>query len=146
MNQVNIYCFAATSTSTSTSTFASTSSSTSISTISQYSSGGSISTQKSGELPRFSSLNCGNLRNFSYAELRAATKNFAQTRQLGEGGFGKVYKAYIDEQTFAPVKPGQGMTVAIKKLNLEGTQGHREWLVMAKKLSPQSLFMRVFCG
>ena len=57
-----------------------------------------------------------------------------------------MYKAYIDEQTFAPVKPGQGMTVAIKKLNLEGTQGHREWLVMAKTRSPQSLSMCVFCG
>jgi hypothetical protein len=41
-----------------------------------------------------------------------------------------VYKAYIDEQTFAPAKPGQGIVVAVKKLNLEGSQGHREWLVI----------------
>jgi hypothetical protein len=72
-----------------------------------------------------------NLHTFSYAELRSATKNFGQTGRLGEGGFGTVYKGYIDEQTFAPTKPGQGITVAVKKLNLEGQQGHREWVVNA---------------
>jgi hypothetical protein len=72
-----------------------------------------------------------NLHTFSYAELRSATKNFGPAGRLGEGGFGTVYKGYIDEQTFAPTKPGQGITVAVKKLNLEGQQGHREWVVNA---------------
>ena len=49
---------------------------------------------------------------------------------LGEGGFGCVYKGWIDEQTYAPTKPGSGIVIAVKRLNQEGFQGHREWLVI----------------
>ena len=70
------------------------------------------------------------LHTFTYADLRSATKNFGHGGFLGEGGFGSVYKGYIDEKTFAPTKLGNGITVAVKKLNLEGLQGHREWVVM----------------
>ncbi|XP_062216671.1 probable serine/threonine-protein kinase PBL3 isoform X2 [Phragmites australis] len=47
---------------------------------------------------------------------------------LGEGGFGHVYKGWIDEHTLAPSRPGSGMVVAVKKLKPEGFQGHKEWL------------------
>ena len=70
------------------------------------------------------------LKSFSMADLRAATKNFGSTSYLGEGGFGCVYKGWIDETTLAPARPGatNAMMVAIKKLKKESFQGHREWL------------------
>lgn len=44
---------------------------------------------------------------------------------MGEGGFGRVYKGFIDED----IKPGlKAQPVAVKALNLEGHQGHKEWL------------------
>ncbi|KAJ6768933.1 hypothetical protein OIU74_022575 [Salix koriyanagi] len=45
-----------------------------------------------------------------------------------EGGFGCVFKGWIDENTLAASKPGSGMVVAVKKLKPEGFQGHKEWL------------------
>ena len=50
---------------------------------------------------------------------------------IGEGGFGYVHKGWIDKNTFAPTKPGNGIVVAIKKLKPESFQGHKEWLVCA---------------
>ncbi|XP_020104280.1 probable serine/threonine-protein kinase PBL3 [Ananas comosus] len=69
-----------------------------------------------------------NLKAFSFNDLRNATRNFRPDSLLGEGGFGYVYKGWINEQTLAPSKPGSGMVVAVKKLKPEGFQGHREWL------------------
>lgn len=48
---------------------------------------------------------------------------------MGEGGFGSVFKGWIDEHSLAATKPGIGKIVAVKKLNQDGLQGHREWLV-----------------
>lgn len=48
---------------------------------------------------------------------------------LGEGGFGAVFKGWIDERSLTPTRPGTGMVIAVKRLNQEGPQGHREWLV-----------------
>ncbi|QHO38676.1 Putative serine/threonine-protein kinase NAK [Arachis hypogaea] len=73
-------------------------------------------------------LQSSNLKNFSYNELRAATKNFRPDSVLGEGGFGSVFKGWIDEHSLAATKPGIGMIVAVKRLNLDGLQGHKEWL------------------
>ncbi|XP_065869875.1 receptor-like cytoplasmic kinase 176 [Euphorbia lathyris] len=73
-------------------------------------------------------LQSGNLKSFSYTELKAATRNFRPDSVLGEGGFGCVFKGWIDEHTLAPAKPGTGMVIAVKKLNQEGFQGHQEWL------------------
>ena len=33
--------------------------------------------------------------NYSYKDLRAATKNFSHENKLGEGGFGDVYKVKL---------------------------------------------------
>ena len=68
------------------------------------------------------------LRAFTLAELKAATKNFRAETVIGEGGFGKVYKGLIDDR--AAKKRGEGLTVAIKKLNSESTQGIEEWQVL----------------
>lgn len=69
------------------------------------------------------------LRKFSYNELKLATRNFKPDNLLGEGGFGCVYKGWVNENDSTPVKPGAGIPVAVKTLNHDGLQGHREWLV-----------------
>ncbi|KAI7984424.1 putative serine/threonine-protein kinase PBL3 [Camellia lanceoleosa] len=69
-----------------------------------------------------------NLKSFTFNDLKNATKNFRPDSLLGEGGFGCVFKGWIDENTFAPTKPGTGIVVAVKKLKTESFQGHWEWL------------------
>ncbi|XP_052173938.1 serine/threonine-protein kinase PBL34-like isoform X1 [Diospyros lotus] len=68
------------------------------------------------------------LRKFSFNDLKFATRNFRPESLLGEGGFGCVFKGWIEENGTAPVKPGTGLTVAVKTLNHDGLQGHKEWL------------------
>ncbi|GAB2272907.1 Probable serine/threonine-protein kinase pbl15 [Dionaea muscipula] len=63
---------------------------------------------------------------FQMSELRAVTQNFSSNFLLGEGGFGKVHKGYVDESLLRPGLKAQA--VAVKHLNIEGLQGHREWL------------------
>ena len=79
--------------------------------------------------PESEILSFPHLKSFTYAELSTATRNFRSDCLLGEGGFGDVYKGWLDEETFAAAKPGTGMVVAVKKLKPEGFQGHKEWLV-----------------
>lgn len=74
-------------------------------------------------------LSSPNLNPFSFNELKNATRNFRPDSLLGEGGFGYVFKGWINESTFTAAKPGSGMVVAVKKLKPEGFQGHKEWLV-----------------
>ncbi|KAD5803518.1 hypothetical protein R6Q59_024283 [Mikania micrantha] len=69
-----------------------------------------------------------NLKAFSLNDLKAATKNFRPDSLLGEGGFGQVFKGWVDETTLAPAKPGTGLVVAVKILKADSSQGHREWL------------------
>lgn len=68
-----------------------------------------------------------NLRIFTFAELKAATRNFRSDTMLGEGGFGKVYKGWLDERGTS--KSGSGTVIAVKKLNSESMQGYEEWQV-----------------
>ncbi|XP_062106675.1 serine/threonine-protein kinase PBL34-like [Humulus lupulus] len=68
------------------------------------------------------------LRKFNFNELKSATRGFRSESLLGEGGFGCVYKGWISEGGTAPVKAGMGIPVAVKTLNHDGLQGHREWL------------------
>ncbi|TXG58550.1 hypothetical protein EZV62_016379 [Acer yangbiense] len=68
------------------------------------------------------------LRKFTFNDLKLATRNFRPESLLGEGGFGCVFKGWVEENGTAPVKPGTGLTVAVKTLNHDGLQGHREWL------------------
>lgn len=69
------------------------------------------------------------LLQFSFQELKAATGNFRPDSILGEGGFGYVFKGWIEEDGTSPAKPGSGITVAVKSLKPDGLQGHREWVV-----------------
>ncbi|KAM5546966.1 putative serine/threonine-protein kinase PIX13 [Rosa sericea] len=72
-------------------------------------------------------LETSTLRVFSFADMKSATKNFKSDQILGEGGFGRVFKGWVDEKTLQPCKTGTGMMVAVKKLNPESMQGFQEW-------------------
>lgn len=74
-------------------------------------------------------LQSSNMKNFNFSDLKMATRNFRPDSVLGEGGFGSVFKGWIDESSFTATKPGTGLVIAVKRLNQEGFQGHREWLV-----------------
>nr|WIL59878.1 nodulation protein [Melilotus officinalis] len=65
------------------------------------------------------------LFDFQLSELRAITQNFSSNFLLGEGGFGTVHKGYFDDNFRQGLK---AQPVAVKLLDIEGLQGHREWL------------------
>uniref|UniRef100_A0A1J3E751 non-specific serine/threonine protein kinase n=1 Tax=Noccaea caerulescens TaxID=107243 RepID=A0A1J3E751_NOCCA len=73
-------------------------------------------------------LQSPNLKSFSFSELKSATRNFRPDSVLGEGGFGCVFKGWIDEKYLTATRPGTGLVIAVKKLNQDGWQGHQEWL------------------
>ncbi|KAK3001404.1 hypothetical protein RJ639_020660 [Escallonia herrerae] len=54
--------------------------------------------------------NSNNIKSFSFNDLKNATKNFRPDSLLGEGGFGWVFKGWIDQNTFSPSRPGTGIT------------------------------------
>lgn len=71
------------------------------------------------------SLMGSNLHVFTLAELKVICQNFSSNNFIGEGGFGPVHKGFIDDK----LRPGlKAQPVAVKLLDLEGLQGHREWL------------------
>lgn len=74
-------------------------------------------------------LSSPHLTAFTFKDLKNATKNFSLDSLIGEGGFGHVYKGWIDGQFLGATWPRSGMVVAVKKLKPEGFQGHKEWLV-----------------
>ncbi|ERN18850.1 probable serine/threonine-protein kinase PBL26 isoform X2 [Amborella trichopoda] len=63
---------------------------------------------------------------FTFRELAAATKNFRAECLLGEGGFGRVYKGRLENNS---------QLVAVKQLDRNGLQGNREFLVEVLMLS-----------
>lgn len=69
------------------------------------------------------------LKSISFSELKSATRNFRPDSVLGDGGFGSVFKGWMDESSLIASKAGTGMVIAVKKLNQDGFQGHKEWLV-----------------
>lgn len=69
------------------------------------------------------------LKSFRFDELKNATGNFHPDSLLGEGGFGCVFKGWLDEESLMATRPGSGRAVAVKTLIPQGFQGHKEWLV-----------------
>jgi len=82
-----------------------------------------------GDYPEGQILESPSLKIYTFAELKSATKNFRPETVLGEGGFGKVYKGWVDEKTLNPSKASTGIMVAVKKLNPESVQGMEQWQV-----------------
>ncbi|KAL2332135.1 hypothetical protein Fmac_019716 [Flemingia macrophylla] len=83
-------------------------------------------------------LQSSNLKSFTLSELRTATRNFRPDSVLGEGGFGSVFKGWIDEISLTATRPGTGIVIAVKRLNQDGIQGHREWLAEVNYLGQLS--------
>lgn len=83
-------------------------------------------------------LPSANLKAFSFNDLKSATRNFRPDSVLGQGGFGSVFKGWIDEHGFMAAKPGTGMVIAVKKLNQESLQGRDEWLAEVNYLGQLS--------
>ncbi|XP_058187677.1 L-type lectin-domain containing receptor kinase IX.1-like [Rhododendron vialii] len=65
-------------------------------------------------------------RRFSYGDLVTATNNFSAERKLGEGGFGGVYKGYLNDLD---------MAVAVKKISRGSRQGKKEYTTEVKIIS-----------
>ncbi|CAM0902473.1 unnamed protein product [Alopecurus aequalis] len=69
---------------------------------------------------------------FSFKDIAIATNNFSDSKQIGRGGFGKVYKGMLD-----------GMNeVAIKRLSKDSEQGIKEFkneIVLIAKLQHRNL-------
>ncbi|XP_057779920.1 probable serine/threonine-protein kinase PBL18 [Salvia miltiorrhiza] len=91
--------------------------------------------------------NFQNFRVFSFSELKQATNNFSRLLKIGEDGFGSVYKGTI--------KPLDGNSsdptlVAIKKLNGDGFQGHKQWVAEVQFLGvveiPNLVKLIGYCG
>ncbi|XP_034895474.1 putative G-type lectin S-receptor-like serine/threonine-protein kinase At1g61610 isoform X1 [Populus alba] len=57
------------------------------------------------------------LQVFSFESIKAATNNFSRENQLGEGGFGPVYKGKLP----------RGLEIAVKRLSASSTQGLEEF-------------------
>ncbi|MCH90819.1 putative LRR receptor-like serine/threonine-protein kinase, partial [Trifolium medium] len=62
---------------------------------------------------------------FTYEELSAATNNFDNNAQIGQGGYGKVYKGILSN----------GTVVAIKRAQQGSLQGEKEFLTEISILS-----------
>ncbi|KAK6234873.1 hypothetical protein SCA6_010210 [Theobroma cacao] len=78
------------------------------------------------------------LRLFSFAELKSATRGFSRALLIGEGGFGCVYRGVVKVPDEANDGRDLKLDVAIKQLNrhaygiwmilLSSIQGHKEWI------------------
>ncbi|EEF30773.1 Protein kinase APK1B, chloroplast precursor, putative [Ricinus communis] len=78
------------------------------------------------------------LKIFNFAELKAATMDFSQENILASGGFGKMYKGWIDTESLKAASPDKGMIVAVKIFNQNGSQGLQEWVAEVKYLGQLS--------
>ncbi|GAB2210444.1 hypothetical protein Droror1_Dr00015710 [Drosera rotundifolia] len=80
-----------------------------------------------GAIAQIGKIVTPNLKIYTFAELKAATRNFKPDTLLGEGGFGRVFKGWIDPNTLAPCRVAAGIPVAVKKCSSDSVQGVKEW-------------------
>ncbi|KAK4606919.1 hypothetical protein RGQ29_000941 [Quercus rubra] len=71
------------------------------------------------------SIKIAGLKDFTYREMAVATNNFEKSTQVGEGGYGKVYKGILAD----------GTVVAIKRAQEGSLQGVKEFLTEIEFLS-----------
>ncbi|KAJ9563229.1 hypothetical protein OSB04_008389 [Centaurea solstitialis] len=75
---------------------------------------------------------------FSLSTLLSATNNFSFNNKLGEGGFGPVYKGFLDD----------GREIAVKRLSESSTQGVEEFkneVIFISKLQHRNLVRILGC-
>ncbi|KAK8620363.1 hypothetical protein V6N13_066842 [Hibiscus sabdariffa] len=65
----------------------------------------------------------GNMKIFTFAQLKKATGNFNPDNVVSEGRFGPVFKGWFNENTYAPERPGVGVPLSVKKFS-------EEWLLL----------------
>ncbi|KAL5550411.1 hypothetical protein UlMin_000587 [Ulmus minor] len=65
------------------------------------------------------------VKGFSFTELKAATESFSDTCQIGQGGYGKVYKGILAD----------GTVVAVKRAQQVSLQGEQEFFTEIELLS-----------
>ncbi|KAJ3677627.1 hypothetical protein LUZ60_003351 [Juncus effusus] len=85
--------------------------------------GSGFGSHKSGGYTFSSTLGLG--RNFTFAEIQTATKNFDENGIIGVGGFGNVYLGELDDKT----------QVAVKRGNPQSEQGINEFQTEIQMLS-----------
>ncbi|KAM1204949.1 hypothetical protein ACFX2G_005919 [Malus domestica] len=73
-----------------------------------------------------SSVKIEGVKAFTYGEMAAATNKFNSSAQIGQGGYGKVYKGTLAD----------GTVVAIKRAQEGSLQGEKEFLTEIELLSP----------
>ncbi|KAA8550460.1 hypothetical protein F0562_002144 [Nyssa sinensis] len=71
------------------------------------------------------SMKIDGVRDFTYGEMVLATNNFNSSAQVGQGGYGKVYKGILAD----------GTAVAIKRAQEGSLQGEKEFLTEIELLS-----------
>lgn len=71
------------------------------------------------------SIKITDVKSFTYDEMTRATSNFSSSTQVGQGGYGKVYKGIIAD----------GTIVAVKRVAEGSLQGEREFLTEIELLS-----------
>ncbi|XP_075635748.1 putative LRR receptor-like serine/threonine-protein kinase At1g06840 isoform X2 [Castanea sativa] len=72
-----------------------------------------------------SSIKIDGVKDFTYREMAVATNNFDNSTEVGQGGYGKVYKGILPD----------GVVVAIKRAQEGSLQGEKEFLTEIKLLS-----------
>ena len=65
------------------------------------------------------------MKDFTYREMAMATNSFDKSTQVGEGGYGKVYKGILVD----------GTVVAIKRAREGSLQGEKEFLTEIEFMS-----------
>ena len=65
------------------------------------------------------------MKDFTYREMAVATNSFDKSTQVGEGGYGKVYKGILVD----------GTVVAIKRAREGSLQGEKEFLTEIEFMS-----------
>ena len=71
------------------------------------------------------SMKIDGVRDFSYGEMSSATNKFSISAQVGQGGYGKVYRGVLAD----------GTVVAIKRAEEGSLQGEKEFLTEIELLS-----------
>ncbi|KAK1436815.1 hypothetical protein QVD17_02599 [Tagetes erecta] len=76
------------------------------------------------------------VKEFMFDDLVQATQGFHLDVLVGEGGFEKVFLGWVDQDTLAPSKHGDGINVAVKRLDAKSNQAHDEWMAQVNIVGP----------